>query len=31
MVFDAPKSGAVNDPDKDERIMLKNLPPGGLL
>jgi para-nitrobenzyl esterase len=31
MIFDAAKSEAVKDPDRDERIMLRNLPPGGLL
>jgi hypothetical protein len=28
MVFDAAESEAVNDPDRDERIMLQDLPPG---
>jgi para-nitrobenzyl esterase len=31
LVFDAVGSKAVNDPDRDERIMLHDLPPGGLL
>jgi para-nitrobenzyl esterase len=28
MVFDAPKSEVVNDPDKDERLMLRDRPSG---
>jgi para-nitrobenzyl esterase len=28
MVFDAPKSGAVDDPDRDERVMLRDRPSG---
>jgi hypothetical protein len=28
MVFDAPKSGAIDDPDRDERVMLRNRPSG---
>jgi para-nitrobenzyl esterase len=31
MMFNSVGTGAVNDPDRDERIMLKDLPPGGLL
>jgi para-nitrobenzyl esterase len=31
LVFDAVGSEAVNDPDRDERIMLQDLPSGGLL
>lgn len=31
MMFDADGSEAVNDPDRDERVMVKELPPGGLL
>jgi para-nitrobenzyl esterase len=31
MVFDAVGTRAVSDPDRDERVMLKDLPPGGLL
>jgi para-nitrobenzyl esterase len=31
LVFDATVSEAVNDPDRDERIMLRDLPSGGLL
>ncbi len=31
MVFDAAKSEALNDPDKDERTMLRDRPSGGLL
>ena len=31
MIFDGVGSGAVNDPDRDERLMLNDLPPGGLL
>lgn len=31
MLFDAAGTGAVNDPGHDERIMLTDLPPGGLL
>jgi para-nitrobenzyl esterase len=31
MIFDAVGTKAVNDPDRDERMMLKDLPPGGLL
>src|SRR5581483_724614 len=28
MIFDAPKSGAVSDPDRDERLALRNYPSG---
>ena len=28
MIFDVPKSGAVNDPDRDERLALRNYPTG---
>jgi para-nitrobenzyl esterase len=31
MVFDLEGTGAVNDPDHDERLLLKDLPSGGLL
>jgi para-nitrobenzyl esterase len=31
MVFDAPKSGAVSDPERDERLALRNYPSGSLL
>jgi para-nitrobenzyl esterase len=31
MMWDAKKSAAVNDPDRDERIALQELPAGGLL
>ena len=31
MMFDVPKSEIVNDPDKEERLMLRGLPSGGLL
>jgi para-nitrobenzyl esterase len=31
MVFDAPKSQAVSDPDRDERLALANYPSGNLL
>jgi hypothetical protein len=31
MMWDAKKSAAVNDPDRDERIALLELPLGGLL
>jgi para-nitrobenzyl esterase len=31
MVFDAPKSEAVNDPDHEERIMIKEMPSGSML
>jgi para-nitrobenzyl esterase len=31
MMFDIAGGSAVNDPDHDERLMLKDLPPGGLL
>jgi para-nitrobenzyl esterase len=30
MIFDASRSGAKNDPDRDERIMLNDLPPGSM-
>jgi para-nitrobenzyl esterase len=30
MIFDASHSRAVNDPDRDERIMLNDLPPGSM-
>jgi para-nitrobenzyl esterase len=30
-VFDAPKSEAVSDPDRDERLALRNYPSGNLL
>jgi carboxylesterase type B len=28
MIFDASKTGAVNDPDRDERLALRNYPSG---
>ena len=31
MVFDGPKSEVVNDPDKDERLMMRDRPSGGPL
>ena len=31
MMFDAAQSEAVSDPDHDERVMIKDLPSGGLL
>ena len=31
MVFDAKESKSVNDPDREERLMLRDLPSGGLL
>jgi para-nitrobenzyl esterase len=31
MIFDVPKSEAVNDPDRDERLMLRDFPSGNLL
>jgi para-nitrobenzyl esterase len=31
MVFDVTKSEVVNDPDKEERLMLRDRPSGGLL
>jgi len=31
MMFDAKESKAVNDPDRDERLMMRDLPSGGLL
>jgi para-nitrobenzyl esterase len=31
MIFDGEGSGVRNDPDRDERVMLMGLPPGGLL
>lgn len=31
MMFDASESRAVNDPDHDERLLIRELPPGGLL
>ncbi len=31
MMFDVKESKAVNDPDKDERVMILGMPPGGLL
>jgi para-nitrobenzyl esterase len=31
MVFDGPKSEAIDDPDRDERIALRDYPSGGLL
>ena len=31
MMFDVTESKAVNDPDKEERVMLRELPSGGLL
>jgi para-nitrobenzyl esterase len=31
MIFDVERSRAVNDPDRDERLFVKSLPPGGLL
>jgi len=31
MIFDAGKSEVVNDPDKDERLMLRDRPSGSLL
>jgi para-nitrobenzyl esterase len=31
MIFDGPKSEVANDPDKDERLMVRDRPSGGLL
>lgn len=31
MIFDAVGTGGINDPDREERMILKELPPGGLL
>jgi len=31
MMFDVTESKAVNDPDRDERMMIRDLPLGGLL
>ena len=31
MIFDAANSAVVNDPDREERIMLRDRPSGGLL
>ena len=31
MIFDVERSRAVNDPDREERLFVKSLPPGGLL
>ena len=31
MIFDGPRSEVVNDPDKDERVMLRDRPSGGRL
>jgi hypothetical protein len=30
MIFDASRSEARKDPDRDERIMVAELPPGGM-
>ena len=31
MIFDASKSEVINDPDKEERLLIKDMPSGGLL
>lgn len=31
MIFDSNKSGAVSDPDRDERILMKDMPSGSIL
>jgi len=30
MIFDGPNSEVVNDPDKDERVTMRERPSGGL-